>query len=380
MADAPTDLSPTFSIDGYTCSVFRSDDAARKRCEEDLDRSGLALPLPHRLAWEKTRHASRSWFVAVRDAEGECCCGYAMDVASSRLIPGHHLLRVERFGVARDIGSLSAALKAVARLAREATRTLRVNVELYSLERAILEQCGDTLRDMGFTRVEHPRCYRETIIVDLSGDESEILASLSKTGRQNVRSVDKNPVTVRAITTYDYIERMESLLQETMARTGGVPPNYDWKAIVDLCRERPALSRLSGLFRDEKEGPEALLAFAWGRAHGPVVEYSVAASTRVEDLRLSLGYGPAWDLIRWAKRNDAGLFDFGGITRGDTDSDDPLGGISDFKRYFSKKVMTVGDEWALEPSPSKARIAGTLGATVNTLRGFKRSLVPRLSS
>ena len=64
-----------------------------------------------------------------------------------------------------------------------------------------------------------------------------------------------------------------------------------------------------------------------------------------------------WDLIKWAKHSGAHFFDFGGITPGTLASDDPLGGISDFKRYFSQRVVQVGAEWSYEPRPMQAQAA-----------------------
>ncbi len=134
----------------------------------------------------------------------------------------------------------------------------------------------------------------------------------------------------------------------------------EWGSIIELGRVAPRLSRLVGLFRDGRSDPKSLLAFAWGCAHGEYAHYDAAGSTRPDDLRVPLAYALLWDLICWAKRGGAKWFDLGGITFGHRDSSDPLGGISDFKRYFSKQVVVVGQEWMLEPHWGTARIAGFL--------------------
>ena len=59
----------------------------------------------------------------------------------------------------------------------------------------------------------------------------------------------------------------------------------------------------------------------------------------------------------WAKRGGARFFDFGGVTAGSLASDDPLGGISDFKRYFTETLVQVGAEWSYEPRPGRAQAA-----------------------
>ena len=81
--------------------------------------------------------------------------------------------------------------------------------------------------------------------------------------------------------------------------------------------------------------------------------------------------------MRWAKRVGAEWFDFGGITPGtQADPTDPLGGISDFKRYFGTDVVTVGEEWVFVPRPVRAAIAGMvakLGRRVLDLRARARA-------
>jgi lipid II:glycine glycyltransferase (peptidoglycan interpeptide bridge formation enzyme) len=117
-----------------------------------------------------------------------------------------------------------------------------------------------------------------------------------------------------------------------------------------------------GLFRTDREGPEALLAFAWGCAHGDQVEYNAAASTRNPEVRLPMAYALAWDLMRWGKSTGAEQFDFGGITAGTHGEEDRLGGISDFKRYFTTMEREVGAEWVLEPRPLRAAVASAVSA------------------
>jgi lipid II:glycine glycyltransferase (peptidoglycan interpeptide bridge formation enzyme) len=70
-----------------------------------------------------------------------------------------------------------------------------------------------------------------------------------------------------------------------------------------------------------------------------------------------MAYPLAWDLIRWARGQGAVIFDFGGISAGTAESDDPLGGISDFKRRFTDRVERVGEEWVYEPHPARAQLA-----------------------
>jgi lipid II:glycine glycyltransferase (peptidoglycan interpeptide bridge formation enzyme) len=176
-------------------------------------------------------------------------------------------------------------------------------------------------------------------------------------------------VEVREIVGADYAERMNALLEETMQRTGGDFHPVNWHRIARLCLQNPGLARLSGLFRTDVTGPESLVAFALGLAHGDHVEYSHAASTRDPSLRIPLVYALAWDLICWGKTTGATWFDFGGISpAGHAEGGDATGGISDFKRYFSRDVVQVGEDWSYEPHPMRAALARGASSAVQWLK------------
>jgi lipid II:glycine glycyltransferase (peptidoglycan interpeptide bridge formation enzyme) len=167
-----------------------------------------------------------------------------------------------------------------------------------------------------------------------------------------------------------HIARLDALLRETMERTGGTYHPQDWAGMLDLARRQPELARIVGVFRSDA-GPDALLAYAVGLAHGDHVQYATAASTRATDLKLPLGYGPAWELMRWARSLGMRWFDFGGIAASSREG--RLGGINDFKRYFRGEETDVADEWAFEPHPMRAALANTLSAAASWWRERSRN-------
>ena len=85
--------------------------------------------------------------------------------------------------------------------------------------------------------------------------------------------------------------------------------------------------------------------------------YADSASVRPDDIRLAVTYPILWDLITWAKRGGASWFDLGGITLGHATDGDPLGGISDFKRFFTEDLIDVGEEWRFPLHSLRARLA-----------------------
>lgn len=337
-------------------------DAARERLEQEIQQAGLHVPFAHRCAWARTQR-DPSWLLVVRDEAGVPACALGLLVTRSRSLPGHLLLRSVRFGGGRSEQAAAAGLAALADLARRTPRVLRVYLELFSRDEASLRALGARAEALGFRRPPHPRAYDHTVLLDLAPTEAELFASFHATARRHIRAVDKNPVCVRAIEDAGLAGRLDALLRETMARTGGEPEPHDWGAILEASRREPRASRLVGLFRTDCDGPEALLAFAWGQNHGDSVEYATAASTRDTTLKVPMVYALAWDLIRWAREAGAAHFDFGGISPGTHgDAGDRLGGISDFKRYFTQQEARVGDEWVFEPAPVRAALARAVSA------------------
>lgn len=336
-----------------------------------LAESGIIQPLPYRCAWLSRQRAGRFLFFSVRAANGAAANGLALTASPSRALPGHVTLLAERFGPSDD-GSREAELRALAEYGKRQSRVLRIHLEIFSRDANLRARIARCAHDLGFKRREKPRVYAETVVLDLTPELAEIFSTLHSTARRHIRSVEKHRLLVSPVTDPAYAERMSQLLRETMARTGGSYHQHDWPAIIGFSGEYPGLSRIVGIFRETGSDPESLLAFAWGRNHGDHVDYAVAASTRVADLKAPLGYAAAWDLVSWAKANGATWFDFGGISAGSHASDDPVGGISDFKRYFSKQSETVGEEWVLEPHPVRASIANGVSVTVARSKEFFR--------
>jgi hypothetical protein len=354
----------------YTIDMSRDLGSFRDEVESELLKSGVNLPLVHRSIWARAHRSVESWFISVRDARGKCSYGFAAEVTRSRAVPGHLILRVPRFGFATPYeGAMNAGLVGLAALSKNAGRVLRLHVELFTPDENVRSTIGGLARRSGFHPSNSPRHYTNTIAIDLTPTESDILASFSKYTRKNIRRIEKEAFAVKPIVDPCHGHRMNALLAETMRRTGGAYTLEDWASRIEMCHRYPSLSRLTGLFRTDVKGPEALVAFVWACANGDHVEYCTTASTRIEGSRLPLTYALAWDLIRWGKSIGAQWFDFGGVTMGSYDNvADPLAGISDFKRSFSKNVIRVGEEWVLEPHPLRAKFASIVSTAASRLQ------------
>ena len=356
----------------YEVELFEQLGPERARCEAALLAAGLPLPVQHRTEWALAHPGRTLWFVAVKAAGAGYQAGFAVDMSRSRAMPGHVLFSVEKFGAALSEGARAAGLRALAHLGRSRPRVLRVHVQVYAQDRGIRERVGTLLQELGFRSAAQARTYRDTVLVDLAPDEDGILATFRRSTRRNIRQIAEQPFEVRTIARPAPVGRLEALLGESLARTGGAPQHEDWGAVTALSDRCPDLSRLAGLFRTDVTGPEALVAFAWGLNHGSYVDNPATGMTRLSGLRTPFTYALIWDLIRWAKRVGAAWFDFGGVTLGRLSEGDPLGGISDFKRGFSSTIVAVGEEWTLEPNPLRGQLAAALSsASSRVSRGLR---------
>ena len=268
----------------YEVELFEQPGPERARCEARLLAAGVSLPAQHRTEWAVVHPTRTVWFLAVKTNGGGYQAGFAVDVSRSRALPGHVLLFVEKFGGALSDGARAAGLRALAHLARSRPRVLRVHVHVYAHDSGIRQRVGQLLRELGFRSAAQPRAYRDTVLVDLAPEENEILASFHRSTRRNIRQIAEQPFRVRTIAMPAPVGRIETLLGESLARTGGPPQHEDWNAVTALSDRCPDLSRLTGLFRTDGQGPE-LVAFAWGLNHGDYVVNPATGMTRLSGSR-----------------------------------------------------------------------------------------------
>lgn len=353
-----------------------------EECERALDVAGTPLPLYHRSCWARARsnRGTRYSLLAMRLPSAGCHAAFAIERRPTRALKGHCILSLVRVGVGQgglDDESLACGLAELVSYARRDRSVLRVTVDSFSVEPDWLLRTGDALRKSGFRQCEPERTYTSTLLLDLEPSEEELMAGLHKSARRNIRDAAKFPVVLETADSDAVAERLQQLDDETRQRTGGARRKMDWPSMIRMTAENPHLSRVSVLKRTDREGPEALLAYAWCCMQGDVAEYSESGSARVQDLKVSTSYLLLWDLICWARRNGARYFDLGGVTGGTLGTTDPLGGISDFKRRFSPFEFEVAQEWSFEPHPARAATARAVSRGANLLRKAARTISDR---
>lgn len=346
----------------------------RIRCEQALAAQGVPVPFMHRSEWMAARPGTTTRFVGVSEG-GVWRYGVGIQVAWSRALPAHLLLRVERLDPAVDPPACRAVLRSIAALARARwPRVLRVYVELFSVDPAAREAAGRQLATLGFRRSERTRMYRNTVIVDLAAPEDVVFARLHRSARRNVRLPQRTGLEVRQVADVGFAPRIDALIRESFARTGGHYSPEDWSSILTVSAQSPTLSRVSGLFRTDIDGPDALLAFEWSCMNGDHVQSIAAGSTKQPPAKGPLAYCLVWDIMRWGRECGARYMDLGGVAAEAGGASGPLSGITEFKRSFGGTEVEVGEEWFLEPRPASAVIAAGLANAASIVRRFSARL------
>jgi hypothetical protein len=272
--------------------------------------------------------------------------------------PMLRVLRASRVAPPANPAHDDAVAAAFADVLRRTPRALRLEVQAFSRDADRRAAFGAALARAGFRPADAPNDYTHTIAVALGRPDDEVLASFDRSARRNIRELAKHPVEIRPITDPALADRLTALHLETVARTGGASPAPDWDEPIRTTADTPDRSRFVGIFARDLDGPAALLAYAWGVHRGDRAEYVHGGSTRDTPHRIALAYPLLWDLIAWANAHGATWFDMGGVTMGTrADVNDPLGGISDFKRFFSRDVVHVADDWVLDATTAPARLA-----------------------
>src|ERR671910_300788 len=122
-----------FSYGDYRVDVAVGAPTAAGGGEQELLDAGVSLPFHHRVAVAELEPDPCPLFFVIRETSGVMCGGFAAQRRRSKALPGHTLLRVERFG--GGIGSSQArvaGIRALADVSRQLARILRTYVGIFS--------------------------------------------------------------------------------------------------------------------------------------------------------------------------------------------------------------------------------------------------------
>lgn len=176
-----------------------------------------------------------------------------------------------------------------------------------------------------------------TILIDIQGNEEEILARMKQKTRYNIRLAEKKGVTVRA---WDDIKSFHKMMLITGGRDGfGVHSLEYYQRAYNLLHPK----QMGELLVAEYEGKP--LAALFVARHGKRAYYLYGASTDEERNRMPT-YLLQWEAMKWAKARSCKEYDLWGVPDEEEVSleanfearHDGLWGVYRFKRGFGGEL------------------------------------------
>jgi lipid II:glycine glycyltransferase (peptidoglycan interpeptide bridge formation enzyme) len=206
-------------------------------------------------------------------------------------------------------------------------------------------QIEGTLKKRGWRFSESQVQFRNTITIDLTRSEDEILAAMGQGKRRKVRYGPKHGVTVRPATLED-LPLLYRLYAETGQRDGFLTRPYEyyadeWGTMLRANLAHALIAEVSGT-------PVAhVILFHFGRK----CWYFYGASVSDNEMRRLMPTDLLqWEAMRWAKAQGYAVYDLWGAPNEFTESD-PMWGVYQFKRDFGGTVTRYIGAWDYAPIP-----------------------------
>jgi peptidoglycan pentaglycine glycine transferase (the first glycine) len=208
-------------------------------------------------------------------------------------------------------------------------------------------ECAALLARLGFRPSPQSIQPRRTLVIDLAGDESDILARMKPKTRYNIGLASRKDVTARAALGPADVDRFVALLQETGAR--------DLFAVHSALYYRRAYDLFHPQSRCElilAEHAGEVLAGVMAFTLGPRAWYFYGASSNRERSRMA-PYLAQWEAMRWARSRGALGYDLWGVPdepeaaleAGFEHRRDGLWGVYRFKRGFGGRLSRAVGAW-----------------------------------
>ncbi len=186
--------------------------------------------------------------------------------------------------------------------------------------------------------------FRNTVWVNLSAPEEELLARMKQKTRYNIRLAEKKGVTVRLGSESDFPE-LYRMYAETSVRDGFVIRSqayYEtvWRAFMQQGMARPLVAEVEG------EPVAALIVFTFARTAWYL--YGMSRSAHREKMPNHL---LQWEAMRYARRSGCDTYDMWGAP--DVfDESDSMWGVFRFKEGFGGTLVRTLGAWDYPVHPA----------------------------
>lgn len=310
-------------------------DKARAFEAELRSLQGIEINLPQSCLWLET--AAREFvLLQARDGRGSPVGQIAAQIHRPRRAPWYVHAAAGAVGEAFTSAEAErACINALADFLR-GEGVSRLRVHFYRLKEDSLARA----RTLG-GREAPPLSYARTLLFDIAPPTDEILASFDKKVRAKILHRSRDLVDIRRLTEPACLADLQRALDAAFARTGAVSSAFDFEPYFRASQGAPDKVLILGLYL--KTRPDELLAYSIDVRHGAMVEAVSSGSLPDPELRkLHFNYFLFWEKILWARDGASKTLDLGGVTAGEPN--DPLAGISRFKRQFTGNEATVNHE------------------------------------
>ena len=189
-----------------------------------------------------------------------------------------------------------------------------------------------------------------SIVLDITQDETTLLAQMKEKWRYNVRLAARKGVTVRVAETIEDVQNWYRLLETTGERDQFGIHTLDyyvqvWRMFTQRDEVRLLLAEHDG----------QLLAGIFVSVFAKQGIYLYGASSN-EQRQLMPNYLLQWEAIRWAKSRDVTSYDFWGIP--DTDAnDEAMAGVYRFKSGWGGRIVQFLGNYEYVYRPLTMRVA-----------------------
>lgn len=194
----------------------------------------------------------------------------------------------------------------------------------------------------------------ETILLDTTKPESELLADMAKKTRQYIRKSGAD-VTIRQVKKREDIEDCLSIYRQTAARAGF--NLHDDRYYFDVFQQMQDYSPIFVAYAGEEP-----VAFLW-LAISEETAYELYGGMNDRGQELRANYALKWHAIKKVKEWGVRRYDFGGLV---------AGGVSNFKQGWSSEVTTFVGTYDVALSPLYTLWSKGLPFAKKTLQTIRR--------
>lgn len=203
--------------------------------------------------------------------------------------------------------------------------------------------------------------YDQTVVLDLSLDEADILSAMSQGGRQGIRKAEKAGVTVKEVApeeaTKEFSTHLYPILAETGKRGGfGIHPESLYTTMLDQ------LQPFVRLFVAQYKNTPVAWAITTEYDNRALYYYGASDNTARDT---HAPYLLHWEIIKQMKARGNKIYDFMGIAGKNYPS---LANVTTFKLKFSKNIIDTRPAYDLPLQPVKYHLLAQAIKTKRKLR------------